>query len=420
MKMKSIIIVIICFVYVNLSYALSWQEILEQNFDIADTFDHYDNWTGNALDGKGIWYLDNSAAAPVYTDGTGASPYWRGHAYYKRSGGTRPVVIGDHGSEKQVGTKGCRLSYGGQGTEVTNGEIGGLKTYFGTGSETSGYSDVYIFFRMYMSATAIPTYNYNDTTHSTACFDYVDGLTRPCYVAGKDYAVCDSWKWVAVNMGFINEKQFMNEAIVDNPCRWGLNEIHFHIKGGATQNYERRIRLSVAATDFVSKYGDIDISPWFDKLIGVEIHLKRESGKKTGDGQASVWFYDTDGTSTKVFDAPGINLVEDENDYSGSSCWGKHGSTITQAKANNLKFNRINFEANKRVKGAKGTDGNNYAGGVIKNSSGTIIGDMETDWYIDDFIVDNNRIGPVYYSILPDSSQPGTVSSPPTNVIITN
>jgi hypothetical protein len=338
----------------------SWQATLESNFDIVDTFDELQNWHGiTAVQGES----SNPNDLPKRLDGSpsiwGRYSNWTGKP-------ANEDWIKDNGFGKQVGTKSLKLS-------STDG-VSYMTTYFGDGTPNSGYSDIYIYFRMYVPRNAFPTRNVSNQSYN------VD------YVEGEPYICWDSFKWLNINTGFTSATGWNYDDPVSHPNRYGDTEIWYHLY--RTQPNQIRPNLQ---TFFYRRLEYADAGNYADKLIGVEMHFKLEnlaghSGSYQGNGIAELWIYDESGNS---------NLILQRTDMS-----------FRPASGSGHLFNRIQLEGNKHVSGK-----------LWKCGPG-----MDCSYVVDDFIVNNTRIGPTYYALLNeiplppsfprgDLNQDGTVNS---------
>jgi hypothetical protein len=403
MKVKSIVLYTL-FIFSNNIQAFAedwqltpedWQTTLKYEFPIVETFDHYHDWVGEALNNQCANYISNPNTQPQHAILDQVSDYIRSHCYYDRtSTAQRPEAIYNYGTKGVTG-KSLRLNWPGNGG-AGNQEMSSVKFYFGDGTETSGYNELYIFFSMWMSKDRFPTgvENYTSSGRGDA---YIKEGETPLYT--------NSGKWVAVNMGYANEKQWSDDKIETNPCRWGWNEIHFHtrINGGIPKI---SMRAFGSATHSGVVVGDVDITPYLDKRIWVELYLKRESKPNGTDGAVRVKFFIPNETTTPtevtVLNISEINLI---SDYGVEGC-SKDQPGIPLSRVNNMKFNRLSFESNQRVNAGTGHGDVYWAGGNKYNSVGQKIGEMQCDWYVDDLIININPIAETYFNLYEKISVP--------------
>jgi len=125
----------------------TWQETLEGYFDIVDTFDELQDWTGSkrsTVDG----YSYDPNDIPKKLDGSASN--WDLYAYWSTNEPT-DNWIGYHGAEYTWGGKGKSLVL--QHPDPYDTERNAVKIYpdrmgmyLGTGSPKSGYKKLHIFF----------------------------------------------------------------------------------------------------------------------------------------------------------------------------------------------------------------------------------------------------------------------------------
>jgi hypothetical protein len=351
--------------------ASDWQDILEPEFDIVDTFNHYNDWVGEAA---------NNSCGPSnirYTAG-GSPNLYQSHCYWDRTApaDSRPNVIDDFPNDKVVEGKGMRINWLGNGDG--NQEIGSIKSYIGDGSWTSGYDSIYIFFSMYM-----PSDRFVTRTTSASSRDAIGNIKE-----GENQLWLNSGKWVCVSMGFVDEAAWGPSASSEHDCRWGWSEVHFHLKNEGSPRYPV-VTLGSGGTYFSTISGHVDISSFLNRKIWVELYLKRETSIGKSDGEAKVTFYDENGQSTVVLDASGVSLHDPD-----SACVNTTGVSLSQG--DQMKFNRLNFESNWRV--ADSGD-KYYVCGSYYDSSGNKVRDLSCEWYMDDLIIDDQPVGEKYFAL---------------------
>lgn len=380
MRVKICLFLILQIVFCSNMFAEDWTGTLRSHFDIVDTFDSCADWTGDAPDN----------GCEEYAWGVG----WGYHCYYERDQNIcthpRPTVLTNHGTDKIVTGKSVRLSHSGMGG-LDCGECSTVRHYSGTGTQKSGFMDMYLFIRVYFPKTLFPTWAYDDTNHTKKCYDEPNNPDPVvCHVQGKEYCDTDSWKWISTSLGYVDANHWSSLSIRSNPCRYGANESHYYIAGGASQNYEKRI-VYYSPETMTTTWGAVDITPYFDKLIGVEFHVRRESSIGANDGLMEAWFYDEDGIATKVIERTNFQFINPN-----SSCIQSLSSEVkNNLVLDDMAFNRVMIESNKRLVSTL-----NYNAGNLYDNQGNKIGVMEAVWYMDDFIVNGTRIGPTYYQLI--------------------
>lgn len=374
-SLLSLFVAIFTLAYTNsASSADSWQKFLGTHFDIVETFDSYEDWTVEAKNdrcGKGM---------------PGSNLFKRVCAWNRKQGlcgKPRPVAITDHGKSKRVTGKSFRLSHAGNGNRC--GEANGVLVFFGKkGDQDSGYMELFLFFRAYLPATLFPTYHWDDINHTKYCMDD-NSKSKPvvCHVKGKDYAYTDSWKWIAFSLGFSNAGTFgqnIRASGGSGNCRYGIDEIHSHIKCMKRDKYHLTIGLMKVGR---SKG---NLIPYLGKLCAFEFRLKRETSINSKNGEAQIWIYDEDGNCEEILNRKGINFIDPK-----ARCLRENpGVDVT-----NMKFNRLQIEGNKRVPKHR-----NFSCGNVYDHQGNITGEMECEWYLDDFIINDKRVGLRYFKLL--------------------
>lgn len=350
----------------SFSYALSWQDTLKNEFDIVDTFDHYQDWRGTLSSGAQPCILDTSDL-PKYQDNTpGPWGMYCGEKTYDND-----WWITNHGPNYQVGSKGLKLYTRGTGpTEI--------KRYIGTGTPGSGYSDIYIFFRLYLPKNTWPTY-----VEIPA-----DGGGTMGYNEGDPYIFLTGWKFVNIGTGF-NDVQNWNDQGYNI---YGSTTAWYHLLYNDPNPYtiSAQLQLFSATYWYPAKPNYIPTN----ELVGIELHYKLESTTNCTidvdcDGIFESWVYDS-------INPTGLKLQETQHT--------KYRPVGDDA----LKINRIWLNGNKHDydQGMGGITGEYYCG------TG-----MNCVMYIDDFIVDDQRIGPKYFSLLNGSNH---TPAAPTDLRIVN
>lgn len=382
MKLKSswfvlvlnICIVVFCLAFANtVSYAdetETWQSQLKaKGFDIVDTFDKYDDWTANL------------EAPPSYTEnGEKKEAIWKAYednTHYNRCPGifTYHKTIGDHGSDKQIGSKGLRVHH--------SRGVSYFGFYFGDGSARSGRKELYVFFRVYFPVNSHPTHV--PFPLRKACdndlYNYVS------YREGENYEYTTAGKFFNINVGL---RSYENGSWDDTipytndggSYQYGCSECWWAIYGKPyTQNFRTHLgtKKSGAWGEYdISEYVTIERSKYLNKLIGIEYYFKINDPADQSNGIAKMWIYDENGDPT---------LLLEENDVKFRN----------KEHCDGHLFNRVRFEGNKHMIRPV------FPGMYIYRTDDTMDG-----YYIDDFILDDQRIGPIYYSITEQES----VSSP--------
>ncbi len=332
-----LIVALLCGV-AEIVYAQTWQETLENaGFDVVETFDELQDWTPQTCaDCKTI-------NLPKKTDGTDSR--WGRYCMWEEPTPGNPS-IGNHGTDKQVGTKSFSVL---PPTYMT--------MYFGDGTPESGYSDFYIFFRIYLPRNLFPTRIIE--THPENNTVLVD------YVEGEPYIWWDSFKFINLNTGFTSANGWNYLDPVPDVYRYGDTEIWYGLfRNSQTNGIFPRLQM------FYSKR-NVDSKPKvkLDALISMEFHFKLEEPAGygtgyTGNGVAEVWLYDENGNGELTLQATNMSFRPETGE--------------------GHLFNRIQIAGNRHIAGKYWLYGPN----------------MVDEFYLDDFIIDNERIGPRYYALL--------------------
>lgn len=381
--------------------AESWQQVLEAQFDIVDTFDHYDDFRPDDTDcGSG-----QEANGPVFSDSGQQGLWGRYFLNTNTPNEARDYIIASFDADKKVGTKSLML--GPEGKKISDtcrpdrppspnytGHQGAawFTGYFGDKNNTdgsSGYDEVYIFFRAYIPSNSIPT---NGEDLSKSWFKYVEG--NP-YL--NTYGV--GAKMVNIGIGFTGTLRY-HDAVLDEIidfescrrpggtryegyCTYGDSENWLYMCTYPDDHGERRylgmkpVALATSAGDdlnYPQSDGWMDV---IDQLGAIEIHIKLESPEyagaeqNNGNGIYEVWAYDQYGNKRRTV------FVDDA----------VFRSKVEQA---HHKINRLWFHGNHRTKNEAGTGDYYYICGE----------GMECAWWVDDVIIDNQPIGDKYYSLL--------------------
>jgi|SRR3989339_1623630 len=342
------------------AYAQAWQEVLESQFDIVETFDDLQDWKGTKGSPAAGNIFDLSDM-PKKLDGSPS--IWN---YYSCWTDVAPPQnwIGSFGSQYTwSGTKSACIDIGGLNYGPSR-----LGTYWGNNNPSNGYDDVYIFHMAKIPRNEWPTCIGTLITANENC----GGAAGDCdgqnlcgyYTPGDPYQYIDSWKFGTLNMGCADVEcdQYGTGAV------YSRFHIIPHIKShsGAV-----RIRIESNDADGAGRIGEWanrdyyiagDTSP--AKWVGVEFHFRNTKEGDTKYNYTDVWMYDSDGTAYLVMDNWKREFVsQNESD----------------------KWNLFDFGGNNSA---------TYEWGAT----------MESPYYVDDFIVNGSRIGPSYFSLLKSST----------------
>ena len=371
--------VVILVIFIGLNFpknaqAQVWQETLESNFDIVETFDELSVWAGNSSsvgyyftdlpvkevdNSPSIWdmYYYQSSTASTYNwiDEFGATNVW---------GGVGKSLRMDLSQQGMLNHKGPSRF----GLYFTNGN-----GYASSGEINSGYDDIHIFYMLKMP------YNH---------FPYRDA-------DGNFTGYWSYYKFNTLCAGFYSASEAYDEYAAANLQGQVYGQSHFlpDIKTGATYNYELffkpGLRLDSAydttwdngllyeAYDAVlAGASESSMKPYLGTGIGNEQWFGVEFHQTTGtpgnnDAVSEMWLYNSDGIATKIFEKTDGIVVEAGQNYN---------------------YNKFFF-------------GGNHSFLPQEISEG-----LDMAYYVDDFIINDQRIGPTYFSLLNNQSVPETCS----------
>jgi hypothetical protein len=125
-----------------------WESDLNSHFDIVETFDNLQDWFGSDSD---MGDISNPAAMPRKSDGAQSI-----FNYYSDwiSGSNGSKWIGDFGAGTKITTIGKSLRMSVKGGDYGPSRMGG---YFGDGKASSGYKNLYFFYRAYFPVGYFPS-----------------------------------------------------------------------------------------------------------------------------------------------------------------------------------------------------------------------------------------------------------------------
>lgn len=361
----------------------NWEQTLAEQFDIVETFDGLQDWPKDpySLSPGGGYAFKNPDDFPKESDGSPSM--WCYFTKYEEANGPLPW-IGDFGPETHFATKGKTAIIDLSNTRGPSR----LGTYFGDGNSDSGYSNIYFFYVAYITPNQWPT------ECDGGC---AGGGGVGTYEEGKEYAYYASWKFNNIGSGWNNCGEW-NGAFPSHENRYGDSEIIPHIAifnygpiptlWGAAVKQNQILSLSVARVpQDISKYefdsqevkqlgNRPDIAAFLGKgvaypgggqWVGFEFHYKMESPAGASNGVAEAWIYNKRGEYKRAYRVEGLNFLD-------------------SAVGPNHKFNRFFFGGN---------NSNSYTWGPT----------MQAPYYVDDFVVDDQRIGPTYFRLLGEGNE---------------
>ncbi len=336
----------------SLALSQTWQEILERQFDIVETFDQLQDWRGRVI--RGYDYDKNNM--PKKLDGSDSM--WDLYDYWSFAA-TETDWIKDHGPDKVWrGTgKSLMLDLSQNAAAPRKGpsrfglyfgssQDGVADAYATSGTKDSGYTDFYYFYMVKFPSNHFP----RDASGQFVYYGYYKFNTYDC--------------------GFINASTPFNPAA---RVEYGPSHILNTWKTGSSYNYEMilsyGLRVNSVTDDTTLLYESypsvdngnagssikryIDNNEWF----GIEVH-QTTGTPGNHDALIEVWLYDQDGTARKVMTKTDGWVIEAGQTYA---------------------YNKFFFGGNQDFASEEGLD---------------------LTYVVDDFIIDDQRIGPTYFQLL--------------------
>jgi hypothetical protein len=320
----------------NVCFAESWQDKLSQYFDIVETFDNLQDWTGTL-------YGDVTTKSDMPKKSDGSASLW---GYYSNWNNTSSGKwIGDHGSayDWRGSGKSLIIDYAG------NKGPSRLALYAGNGNPSSGYSECYIFYMAKYPKAFFPM--------SGSSFKYYGYLKL--FDLGAGFR--DVWNW-----GTTSEQSSCSEIQCSNVYGHNYTITSFYPDGG---NLWSKACIRTGSSDswndiIYSSAADASGPVLADQWLGIEYHFKKSQPSGASNGVIETWTYDQNG---KVIGHDSFTGVTFDGSY-------------------NHNYNKLNLGGNRSAE--------------FDGTSGTA--------YIDDCIIDNNRIGTTYFNLVN-----GTVATAP-------
>jgi hypothetical protein len=342
----------------SLALAATWQATLETRFDIVETFDELQDWKPAYARGT----IVDQNNMPKKLDGSPS--IWNAYSYWPTVA-SPSAWIKDHGSANVWRGAGKSLILDmDQDDSTANLGPGRLKTYFGgptpdsispytnSGIEESGYrGDVYIFEMIKLPTNIFPL---QTTLNSYGTYNkYYSYFKFHVLATGKtDVSTC-------------------TEGRPD--CEYGASNIHtmFTNSDSGYQHFKLEYYSDADWADLnlpvdgFQKWSPKNPESFLDSRLGnwfgLEVHVHR-GDPGVANGYQEYWLYDPDGTVYYVGRVPAdyMMMTADHN-------WG---------------FNYF------------------FQGGNISFQTDVVTQKLNTAYFVDDIILDNNRIGPTYFQLL--------------------
>ncbi len=387
---STVVAVILGLFCIALPTQADWQSDLEGQFDIVETFDNLQDWRGQDNQ-KGADYnkahmptrLDGSASMwdfyDEWFDGVDSDVDWiknyPGNVWHTPTGKSLQIHLaptsGAAASDPSPrGPSKFGMYLGSDTANVANG-------YSTSGLANSGYNDVHYFYMIKMNTKTFPT---------------TSGNIWPT----DDYAYWAYHKFATMGTAF-TDAHHINGAIdtEGTGCRWEYGCSDFLLNWtmcgsrcdtayssalnqvGTAVTFD--VNAAYASTQLVRQE---NLKQRFDNFMineiirdgewfGLEVHLSRGDDQNTntatqkGDGQVEVWVYNESGQAYLIYENSEMVFRQSGTDFA---------------------FNKFFFGGNMSY-GDKVDDQN-----------------LKVSYFVDDFIMDNQRIGPNYFSMLNSQS----------------
>lgn len=384
----------------------NWQKTLEdQGFMMVETFDHYHDFTGS---GEGAVCSGTPTPEPSHTGSM--VPITCYEFWSKTPVSERGVWLSDFGPDLRITGKSVKLDmrYHAYRPDVGDDLNGNwskqqgfqrIGWFIGDGSITSGYNEIYVFMRLKVPKSMFPTYL--PERRSWGEFYDKDGLPTP-----SDNRLY-TWVYLTffqISTGMTGYSEWNGESNAEGTTRqtetlYGDAEVFLNFR--TTNNQENYGWRQHNYTNVFERYNVnvwntplfYDRQQYFDKWVGIELRYKLESTPTAEDGEFQAWAYTESGRALEVIHRTGLLFRPYPGHQAYHGTWG--GYALDPASH---KFNKI------------------VIGGNSKNNFWLWGETMDSTYYLDDLIIDTNRIGPKYYDLL----QPEPDIYAPSNLLITN
>jgi len=361
--------------------AITWQQTLEAEFDIVDTFDELQPWSGTNQGGR-FFVNDHPDDFPIKLNGSPS--IWEGYTQFYIGSSQIEDWIGSHGDMHWSGNQSMCINYAslycqnsslyfgadserGYGTER-------MIAYLGNGSSSSGYNEVYSFYMQFLP----------------------EGFFRETNISGElAYGVLA--KTFSMQRGFVDVKNLKcpDESLTDSSygSDWYLDG--YKIGSTVIANYHNYGTQTDINSCGYSNHPQVNQKIGFEipyfagEWFAVERRQKNNFAPGVADGESEIWLYNMNGTVI------GHSLV----------------AGVNNRPYRDTKFNRVEFGGNYQCL----YNGINEYGGNPK-------------FYVDDFIIDDERIGIKYFELLhnqtltkihnADTNSDGNISNSEMNIYV--
>ena len=293
--------------------------------------------------GTGNGDVTSQSGMPVNNDGTAS--IWNYYSYWAPSDNGQNW-IDDFGHGTRIGDTGKSLRIDLGSSNVAGPSRLGL--YFGNGTPVSGYQDLYIFWRANIPGNAWPK--------------DLDG----------NYIWWDSWKFGSISHGFTDVAHWN----YDTSQYWPYGRFAFvpHIKRRGSGEIAGQPAHMFEEADYETGWYSGDtwatandtVKADYDNWMGYEIHLRLVPGEE--NGTVEIWQYNNTGEAALLFQ-----------------------------------------DTNRRLRNNTASPGhlyNKFFFGGNNSASYAWTENMQSWYYIDDFIINDSRIGPAYFTLLNNQPPP--------------
>ncbi len=314
---------------------------VEWDFDFVETFDGLQDWV--RTEGR-VGNVDDVSKMPKLLDGNDSA--W---GYYSMWGDSRMPPdnwIGSFGDNRVWrGTKSAAIDIGESAAGPSR-----LGFYMG-----EGYDEFYLFFMVNIPKNEFPTSCVTSEGVPSSCQAAATGV----YTPDTPYAWYSSWKFTTFNIdcpsAMCPDRNTYSDywAILSHIKQYNYGNapgITLHVEADKADDADPN------TYDKWASDGDMKLDPYLGDWFGLEYHVTRHETTTDWD----IWFYDQNGNATKLMD---------------NKTW------PTPAAAQGKKWNQLFFGGN---------NSNTYVWGPT----------MQSAYYIDDVIVDDQRIGPKYFNFI--------------------
>ncbi|EKE25847.1 MAG: hypothetical protein ACD_5C00018G0003 [uncultured bacterium] len=375
-KSLQIFLIIIAFLFSFNFAKADWDSQLKSFFDHAESFDSLADWKGHDVNGEFYYGPPGSI--------------FNGFSYWEN---ILPTTnwIQDFGAGNKITGKSLQMDY-----NETVGP-GRFFAYIGDGTPQSGYDDLYTFFRVKFADNFFAT----DNSRSYQKFFVFFTGFKSAGEWGSDedrILMCDDAQtlknyggnFLMMNLGYYGSLHNVatlhpRATLPDQEC-WATGT---KARGYRYYNYTDATHW-MKDNDRAEGDGTFDLLNYEDQWLGFEMHasMNPDSGNIAHDryGDWEFWVYDASGNPLHHWKAMDDGYI---TPFISSNLTRLPSSSYFPTH----KFNKVEI------------------GGNI--SPPALVG----SYYVDDFIIDNQKIGENYFSLL-NSNNDVTAPKEPTNLII--